>query len=67
MPHCAAFHLGLRCLPKYPFRVFQAEYKGLIIIFLLKKMHKNDVTYYYNHKLIVFFFNNAQWKLRLRD
>ena len=20
MPHCVAFHLGLHCLPKYPFR-----------------------------------------------
>ena len=23
MPHNAAFHLGLHCLPKYPFRGFQ--------------------------------------------
>ena len=23
MPHYAAFHLGLHCLPKYPFRGFQ--------------------------------------------
>ena len=23
MPHCVAFHLGLHCLPKYPFRGFQ--------------------------------------------
>ena len=22
MPHYVAFHLGLHCLPKYPFRVF---------------------------------------------
>ena len=27
MPHCAAFHLGLHCLPKYSFRSHQ--YKGL--------------------------------------
>ena len=24
MPHHAAFHLGLRCLPKYPFRGFRS-------------------------------------------
>ena len=23
MPHLVAFHLGLHCLPKYPFRCFQ--------------------------------------------
>ena len=23
MQHCAAFHLGLHCLPKYPFRGLQ--------------------------------------------
>ena len=23
MPHFVAFHLGLHCLPKYPFRGFQ--------------------------------------------
>ena len=23
MPHYAAFHLGLQCLPKYPFRGFR--------------------------------------------
>ena len=28
MPHLAAFHLGLHCLPKYPFRAFQVS-KGL--------------------------------------
>ena len=25
MPHHAAFHLGLHCLLKYPFRGFQSE------------------------------------------
>ena len=30
MPHFAAFHLGLHCVPKYLFRRFPV-YKGLII------------------------------------
>ena len=25
MPHLAAFHLSLHCLPKYPFRFFKSE------------------------------------------
>ena len=29
MPHYAAFHLGLHCLPKYPFKGFRSS-KGKI-------------------------------------
>ena len=43
MPHYAAFHLGLRCLPKYSFRGYLQSTKALVDNVSLKQVNISQV------------------------
>ena len=40
MQHCAAFHLGLHCLPKYSFRVFPYTNLRVNLLFQIKHLQE---------------------------